>query len=167
MLYEYHTDRSYVPRPSRWHSCWASNCSMVAHPYVAMRVLLLLGLLGPAAVRANKTATWLEKRDKLIGSVYGQGDGVLPTRSVPDETLTYPSDPTPGLQGLVWNISNGLFPITSTVFYAPASGDPKKRSKSAFMFHHGHSDCVCAPPPGGEYRRDCLDFSQSSAGTFF
>ena len=44
-------------------------------------------------------------RTQLIGSVYGAGDGVLPTRAVPDETLRYPTDP--GVVGLVWNISNG------------------------------------------------------------
>ena len=48
-----------------------------------------------------------------------QGDGVLPDQAVPDQVLQYPTDP--GIRGLVWNISNGLFPITSTVFYAPAS----------------------------------------------
>ena len=43
---------------------------------------------------------------------------------------------TPGVQGLVWNMTT-MFEITSTVFYAPASGDFNKRSKTAFMFHHG------------------------------
>ena len=78
-------------------------------------VLLLWGSVWLAS--GNKTATWLTKRDQLIGSVYGSGDGVLPNRSVPDETLTYATDPK--IRGLVWNISNGLFHITSTVFYAP------------------------------------------------
>eukprot|EP01052_Picozoa_sp_SAG31_P030026 SAG31_NODE_3043_length_4753_cov_3.006016_4_plen_829_part_00 len=107
-------------------------------------------------------------------TVCRQGDGVLPTRSVPDQTLTYPSDP--GLLGLVWNLTT-IFPITSTVrcppfcatdesstmicsaalltwpgagrpqvFYSPAI--PGKKSKSAFMFHHGHSDCKCPNKPG-------------------
>ena len=152
---------------------------------------LLTALLLFHSSHANKTASWLKKRAQLIGSVYGKGDGVLPSRAVPDQVLRYDRDP--GIRGLVWNISNGLFPITSTVFYAPASGDPSKRStkvlqlamvvvvavvvvvlllllvvvllllgllllrlllfltldlRQAFMFHHGHSDCVCAPPKG-------------------
>eukprot|EP00935_MAST-01C_sp_MAST-1C-sp1_P000801 g801.t1 len=38
------------------------------------------------------------------------------------------------------------FPINSTVFYKPIT--PGKRSKSAFFFHHGHSNCVCPREPG-------------------
>jgi hypothetical protein len=124
-------------------------------------VLLLLAITGQPA-SANRTSTWLEKRSKLIGSVYGQGDGVLPTKSVPDDIRTYPSDP--GLQGLVWNISNGLFPITSTVFFSPASGDPANRSTSAFLFHHGHSDCVCDPPPGANTSRKQMVWSACKPG---
>ena len=100
-------------------------------------VAALVALLArPTA--GNKTATWLAHRDALIGSVYGQGDGVLPTKAQPDQVLTYPGEP--GLQGLVWNMST-LFEITSTVFYSPIT--PGKTSKDAFLFHHGHSDCVC------------------------
>ena len=124
--------------------------------------LLALLLVAPPPAEANRTASWLDKRAKLIGSVYGRGDGVLPTRSVPDAVHTYPSDP--GVRGLVWNISNGLFPITSTVFYAPASGDPQRRSKSAFLFHHGHSDCVCEPPPGANTSRPRLVWSACHPG---
>ena len=124
--------------------------------------LLALLLIAPPPAEANRTASWLDKRAKLIGSVYGGGDGVLPTRSVPDAIHTYPSDP--GVRGLVWNISNGLFPITSTVFYAPASGDPQRRSKSAFLFHHGHSDCVCDPPPGANTSRPHLVWSACHPG---
>lgn len=58
--------------------------------------------------------------------------GVLPTKSVPDQVLTWPSEP--GLQGLVWNMST-MFEITSTVFYSPIT--PNKRAKTAFLFHHG------------------------------
>jgi hypothetical protein len=116
---------------------------MGAPPLLLVVVALLLG---HRCAHANRTATWLEKREKLIGSVYGQGDGVLPTKSVPDKLIEWKEEP--GLVGLQWNLSNGLFPITSTVFYSPLSGDPTKRSKSAFMFHHGHSDCKCDPPKG-------------------
>eukprot|EP00756_Hemistasia_phaeocysticola_P051496 Hpha_TRINITY_DN26673_c0_g1::TRINITY_DN26673_c0_g1_i1::g.86127::m.86127 len=111
--------------------------------------LLLVGL--PAfTARSNSTAEWLDHRARLIDQVYGQGPGVLPTRSVPDEILTWPEDSDPrskGLQGLVWNMST-LFEITSTVFYSPVSGDPKVRSKTAFLFHHGHSDCKCPVKKG-------------------
>ena len=61
-----------------------------------------------------------------------------------------PQDKDPrskGLIGLVWNMST-LFPITSTVFYSPVSGDPSKPSKSAFLFHHGHSNCICPAEKG-------------------
>jgi hypothetical protein len=61
--------------------------------------LFILFTLAINVVFANKTATWLDKRAKLIGSVYGKGDGVLPTQSVPTETLTYPSDPGPESDG--------------------------------------------------------------------
>jgi hypothetical protein len=73
-------------------------------------------------------------------------DGVLPTKSAPDQVLTYPSDP--GLQGLVWNLTDPKFgfEITSTVFYSPVT--PGKKSKHAFMFHHGHSNCVCPKAKG-------------------
>ena len=113
-----------------------------------LRLLLGFAVVASSAHAAatNTTASWLAKRAALIHDVYGKGPGVLPTQSVPDKTLTWPEDTDPrskGLQGLVWNISNGMFPITSTVFYSPASGDPTKRSKTAFMFHHGHSNCVC------------------------
>lgn len=98
-------------------------------------------LFAPAS--ANKTETWLAKRAALIGDVYGNGAGVLPSKSVPDQVLTWPE--APGLQGLVWNMTT-LFPITSTVFYSPVT--PGKKSKSAFMFHHGHSNCVCPTKKG-------------------
>ena len=71
---------------------------------------------------------------------------MLPTQSKPDKVLTWPSDP--GLQGLVWNLTDPKFgfEITSTVFYSPVT--PGKKSKSAFMFHHGHSNCVCPMAKG-------------------
>ena len=53
------------------------------------RLAAVLGLLAAAAVPqpcgANRTATWTAKRAALVGAVYGRGDGVLPTRSVPDK----------------------------------------------------------------------------------
>lgn len=86
----------------------------------------------------NSTASWLAKRAALIHDVFGLGVGVLPNRSVPDRVLVW--DEAPGLQGLVWNMTT-LFNISSTVFYSPVQ--PGKRSRSAFFFHHGHSNCVC------------------------
>ena len=38
------------------------------------------------------------------------------------------------------------FEITSTVFYSPVT--PGKKSKTAFMFHHGHSNCICPMEKG-------------------
>ena len=112
-----------------------------------MRPLLLLGCSLPAA-DANTTATWLTKRDQFIGSVYGNGDGVLPTQSKPDWTLEYPSQQSayPGLQGLVWDLKGKYFPINATTFYSPIT--PGKKSKSAFLFHHGHSNCFCPAENG-------------------
>ena len=111
------------------------------------RISLLLALLCSAPLTAvgNTTATWLHARADLIDKVYGKGAGVLPTRAIPDQILTWPEDKDPrskGLQGLMWNMTT-MFEITSTVFYSPVSGDPKVRSKTAFLFHHGHSNCVC------------------------
>ena len=93
---------------------------------------------------ANMTSTWLSKRDALIGSVYGHGDGVLPSLTQPAEVLHWPE--APGLQGLVWDLSDPrFFQINSTVFYSPV--EEGKKSKDAFMFHHGHSDCICPHSP--------------------
>lgn len=86
----------------------------------------------------NYTEYWLARRDALIDSVFGYGPGVLSNKTVPDEILTW--DEEPGLQGLVWDMTK-YFPITSTVFYSPAVVG--RRSKNAFFFHHGHSNCVC------------------------
>eukprot|EP00041_Stephanoeca_diplocostata_P014108 m.253331 g.253331 ORF g.253331 m.253331 type:complete len:425 (+) comp19583_c0_seq1:108-1382(+) len=105
---------------------------------------------------ANSTETWLAKRAALIDTVYGYGPGVLPNKTVPDQVLTWPE--TPGITGLVWNMTT-LFPITSTVFYAPKN--PSSPSKTAVMFHHGHSNCVCpseqgdAPIVGAKCRPGC------------
>ena len=110
-----------------------------------MLLHVLLGacclLVRPAA--ANTTEYWLGRRAALIDDVYGKGPGVLPTQSVPDQVLTWPEEP--GLQGLVWNLTTH-FEITSTVFYSQATKG--KKSKSAVLFHHGHSDCVCPGTPG-------------------
>eukprot|EP01079_Euglenida_sp_SAG-EU17-18_P001088 gene1088-2645_t len=105
---------------------------------------LIAALLAAVApyVAANRTETWIKARARLIGEVYGSGDGILPTKSNPDHIQTWPEEP--GLEGLVWNLTT-RFPITSTVFYSKAY--PAQRSKSAFLFHHGHSNCVCPPSP--------------------
>ena len=66
-----------------------------------------------AMCMANSTEYWQERRDALIDEVYGNGLGVLPTKSTPDQVLTWPENP--GLQGLVWNMSDPrFFEITST-----------------------------------------------------
>ena len=65
---------------------------------------------------SNSTASWLSRRELLVRSVFGPAG--LPSRAVPDEVKTYPGEENAGMKGLVWNISHGLFPITSTVFYA-------------------------------------------------
>jgi hypothetical protein len=66
-------------------------------------------------------------------------------QSKPDKVLTW--DEEPGLQGLVWNLTDPkYFEITSTVFYSPVT--PGKKSKTAFMFHHGHSNCICPMEKG-------------------
>ena len=70
----------------------------------------------------------------------------MPTRSVPDQVLSYKE--SPGIRGLVWNMST-FFEITSTVFYAPRSGHPEVRAKTAFLFHHGHTNCEHCPGDAG------------------
>jgi len=127
------------------HHC--HRTTQPARPTRPGPTLLLLALLaaGPLSTAGNSTATWLAKRSALIDSVYGSTGGALPTRATPDRVLTWPE--APGLQGLVWNMTT-LFPISSTVFYSPIT--PGKRSKNAFMFHHGHSNCVGCPSKPGE-----------------
>jgi hypothetical protein len=61
-------------------------------------------------------------------------------------------------------VNSGNFPITSTVFYVPASGDPTLRSQTAFLFHHGHSDCVCNPPRGANTSRPQMVWSACKPG---
>jgi hypothetical protein len=98
---------------------------------------LLIACIGLCSA-ANSTASWLEKRALLINDIFGLGKGVLPTRAEPDAIKKYAG--YEGLRGLVWNMTS-MFEITSTVFFSPV--EPGKRSKSAFFFHHGHSNCVC------------------------
>ena len=71
--------------------------------------------------------------------------------------LTY-GEAAPGVHGLVWDMgSTRGRNISSTVFFSPAT--PGRRSKSAFLFHHGHSDCICpvpsGTPAGSAARRRC------------
>jgi hypothetical protein len=135
--------------------------------WIPLAALLLC--LVPAATDANSTATWLTKRDQLIGSVYGNGDGVLPTQSQPDWTLDYPSEQKryPGLRGLVWDLKGKFFPINATTFYSPIT--PGKQAKSAFLFHHGHSNCVCRrgsnepPIAAAQCRPGCISSMPSLA----
>ena len=56
---------------------------------MAMKFLALAAVLGQSCA-ANTTASWLAKRAALINDVFGYGVGVLPTKSVPDEVLTWP-----------------------------------------------------------------------------
>jgi hypothetical protein len=102
--------------------------------------LVLLLCLSPS-LAVNSTASWLAKRDALIDDVFGYGPGVLTNKSKPDKIIAYED----GLQGLVWDMST-RFNITSEVFYKPVT--PGKRSKSAFFFHHGHTNCVCPVKTG-------------------
>ena len=108
---------------------------------MASRLIFLFApLLLTPATASNTTASWLHKRSLMIDSVFGYGPGVLPTRSIPD--AINPNVAPGGVCALTWNLST-VFEITSTVFYAPLSGDRSKPAKSAFLFHHGHSNCVC------------------------
>jgi hypothetical protein len=120
-------------------------------------VCLTTLLCALSADAANTTESWLQKRAELIHEVFGYGPGVLSNKSKPDQVLTWPE--APDLQGLVWNMS--------TVFYSPVT--PGKRSKSAFFFHHGHSNCDCptqsGDPPvvGAKCRPGCKSTMPSGA----
>jgi hypothetical protein len=127
-----------------------------------MAFALLAFYVGGCA--ANSTESWLAKRANLIHDVFGYGPGILSNKSVPDDVLTWPEDPSPGLKGLVWNLST-YFPINSTVFYSPV--EVGKRSKTAFFFHHGHSNCDCPmakddPPIVGQKCRPGCNSSMPS-----
>lgn len=90
----------------------------------------------------NSTEYWLSRRRAMIQAV--RGAPKLASQSQPDvlEPLG-PSHSTPeGVTALVWNMT-GKFPITSTVFHARKH--PEKISTDAFLFHHGHTNCVCGP----------------------
>jgi hypothetical protein len=89
----------------------------------------------PAA--AHNATFWHTKRQLLISGMFGSRK--LPTRSVPDHITELG-----GVTVVQWNLST-LFPITSSVFYVPA--DKSKRSETAFLMHHGHTNCICPMGP--------------------
>jgi hypothetical protein len=64
-------------------SCCAGACAALA-----------LWAPSVSAAESNSTAAWLAHRSALIGSVFGYGPGVVSNKSVPDDLLSYPQDPT-------------------------------------------------------------------------
>ena len=116
---------------------------------------------------ANSTASWEAKRAALIDAVFGYGPGVLPAQSEPNATRTWPG--APEMVGLVWDLTT-TFPITSTVFYAKVNGPSGRPSKTAFLFHHGHSNCACERIPEdacGQYKCAPGCYSTMTNGTGF
>lgn len=115
----------------------------MSRPAAARSLLFLLLASLVSVALSNSTDYWLGRRAALTDSVFGLGPGVLPTRSVPDQVLSWRDErrPKANLTGLVWNMTT-MFPITSTVVFSPAAPQGP-RSKSAVFFHHGHSNCIC------------------------
>eukprot|EP01052_Picozoa_sp_SAG31_P019766 SAG31_NODE_1456_length_8264_cov_4.918570_4_plen_1194_part_00 len=81
----------------------------------------------------HSLSDWLAKRQLLTKGIFGTPQ--LPKRSLPDTTTTLGN-----ISVIVWNMTT-KFEITSSVFYSPAT--PGKRSSSAFLMHHGHTNCIC------------------------
>ena len=105
---------------------------------------LLLALSPAGAQQANSTASWMTKRTGMITAALGT-DGTLPQRSTPDHIV---EGVAPGVNKIVWDLTDKrFFEITSSVFYAPKSGDPIKRAKHAFLFHHGRTCNRLELPP--------------------
>ena len=122
--------------------------AQLGHQPINVSIHVDCHVIAPTAGTPNSTAIWRDHRKKLITAVRGVGH--LPTRSKPDWTV---DNIAPGVTGLIWNLSHGLFDINSTVFYSPLSGDLTKPSTEAFLFHHGHTNCIECPGGNSGYSK--------------
>jgi hypothetical protein len=103
-------------------------------------LLLLLLLSGSHRACSNSTASWTEKRGAMRHTIWGSP--TLPTRSHPDEVsdvvnASHGAPASAGVQKVVWNVSSGMFPLTSTTYYVPQAKG--KRTERLMIHHHGHA----------------------------
>eukprot|EP01052_Picozoa_sp_SAG31_P046555 SAG31_NODE_8952_length_1357_cov_2.864865_1_plen_150_part_00 len=128
---------------------------------VLAHALLLLAAAQAAATPPSGNAqaySWKQRRAALRRSIFGSS--VLPARSHPDHVANVVncnganggsgngsgaggcsfSGGVPanvGLQRVVWNISHGYFPMSSTTYHVPVRKG--QQTKSIMLHHHGHS----------------------------
>jgi hypothetical protein len=105
---------------------------------VALKLTLVLVHLGYTS--ADSTASWLARRSALRFSIWGSPE--LPSDRAPDivehvVNATGGAPASAGVQRVVWNISRGFFPLTSTTYYVPRTKG--ERTESLMIHHHGHT----------------------------
>jgi hypothetical protein len=132
---------------------------MMAPATVTHALLLLLLVAAQAAAPLDVEAdSWTQRRADLRHSIFGST--ALPTRSHPDDITDVVNcsganggsgtgtgtggcessggvPTSAGVQRLVWNISHGYFPMTSTVYHTPVHKG--RQTDSIMLHHHGHS----------------------------
>jgi hypothetical protein len=89
---------------------------------------------------SNSTASWLQKREAMRHAIWGTTQ--LPTRSQPDSVTdvvnaSAGAPASAGVQRVIWNVSNGFFPLSSTTYYVPQ--EKGRRTKALMIHHHGHA----------------------------
>jgi hypothetical protein len=121
-------------------------------------LLLLLVAVQEAATMSSRVDSWAQQRADLRRSIFGGAD--LPARSHPDEVTDVVNcnganggsgtgtgtggcsssggvPTSAGVRRMVWNISHGYFPMSSTVYHVPVQKG--KQTDSIMLHHHGHS----------------------------
>ena len=117
---------------------------------VALAAAAMGALVGQAAAE-NSTWAWRARRAAAARAAFGPGG--LPSRDEPDAVH---AGVAPGVDAIEWRMqltppaasAVGVKEIVSTVFYSPVPDRPSSsrtpRSRSAYVFHHGHNDCNCS-----------------------
>ena len=103
-------------------------------------VQLLLGSALVHRARGNSTVSWTQKRADMRHAMWGST--ALTNRSQPDEVLdivnaSAGAPASAGVQKVVWNVSSGYFPLSSTTYYVPKKKG--KRTGTLMIHHHGHA----------------------------
>ena len=109
------------------------------HWHWSVGVLVLMSILTPHG-SANSTASWTAKRSAMRHAMWG--DPALTNRSHPDHIIdvvnaSAGAPASAGVQKVVWNVSSGYFPLSSTTYYVPRQKG--KRTNALMIHHHGHA----------------------------